>query len=63
MKIAKIIQGKRERFMEIVKAGTVKFDPRPDWVLVREIDVIDRKKNVEWVHPTEVSFVWIKEFV
>lgn len=62
MKIAKIISSKKELFVEVVKTGSVKFDTRPGWVFVREIDKIFRKCEVFWVHPEEVKFVWIREF-
>jgi hypothetical protein len=62
MKIAKIIRKFGEHFVEVVRTDTVKFDDRPGWVFIREIDKIDRKKNVEWVHPDDVEFIWVRDF-
>lgn len=61
MKIAKIVQGKKERFVEVVKQSAVAFDLRPGWVFIKTIE--SSWKEVEWVHPSEVQFVWIRDFV
>jgi hypothetical protein len=60
MKIAKIVDRKKERFVEVVKVGGVKFDPRPGWVFIKTIEKTN--KECEWVHPDEVRFEWIREF-
>lgn len=64
MEIAKIITDKgREAYAEVVKVGSVRFDPRPGWVLLSgPLDVIPRKRDVEWHHPQDTHFVWVREF-
>lgn len=64
MRIAKIIDKKgRELFAEVVKIGRVLFDARPGWVLVSmPIDKPARKRDVEWMHPADVRFVWVRDF-
>jgi hypothetical protein len=60
MKIAKIIKKGKEYFVEVLKVGSVHFDPRPGWVFVQTIE--RRYKDVEWVHPDDVYFVWVRDF-
>jgi hypothetical protein len=71
MKIAKIYMKKKKVtdmpsqpiFVEVVKVGSVTFDPRPNWVFVREIDKASYWKNdVFWVHPEDNHFDWVREF-
>lgn len=64
MKIAKVIDRKgRDMFAEVVKVGRVLFDPRPGWVLLSyPLDVRPRKRDVQWMHPADILFVWVREF-
>lgn len=64
MHIAKIIDTKgREIFAEVRRIGTVLFDPRPGWVLLSgPLNAIARKREVFWMHPNDVRFVWIRRF-
>jgi len=62
MLIAKILDGKKTKFFEVVKVGRVKFDPRPGWVFTREIDKITRRCDVAWFHPDDTPFVWVRDF-
>jgi hypothetical protein len=64
MRIAKIVtKAGREIFGEVLRVGPVRFDQRRGWVLLSApLDVPRRKRDVLWVHPTEVSFIWIREF-
>lgn len=63
MLIAKV-QTKRSqiKFVEILRQGTVQFDPRPGWVLVKEPGVRPRRTQPEWLHPDDVLFFWVREF-
>lgn len=65
MFIAKVIDKKgREIFAEVKKIGRVLFDPRPGWVLLSApLDVAPRKRDVQWMHPSDSTFVWVREFV
>lgn len=60
VRVAKVVIGKREKFVEVLKVSSVKFDPRPDWVFVKELD--RTFGDVCWMHPDEVRFEWIREF-
>jgi hypothetical protein len=62
MIVAKVITNGKTKFVEVVKVGPVKFDPRPGWVLARECDKIIRRCEVFWFHPSDTTFVWIREF-
>lgn len=64
MLIAKIIDKKgREIFAEVKKLGSVLFDQRPGWVLLSApLDVRPRKRDVFWLHPADVQFVWVRQF-
>lgn len=64
MLIAKIIDAKgREIFGEVRAVGSVRFDPRPGWVLVSApLDVLPRKRDVQWIHPDDQQFVWVRDF-
>ena len=62
MKVAKIRVGAKDKFVEVVKVSTVKFDSRPGWVFVREVDKIARKCDVFWVHPHDTHFHWVRDF-
>lgn len=67
MRIAKVFvhgEHREAKFLEVVKvADEVKFDPRPGWVFVREVDKASWWKNeVFWLHPDDVRFGWVREF-
>jgi len=62
MLVAKVLTKKgKERYVEIMRQGLVRFDPRPGWVLVQ--DMHSRYKyDLEWLHPDDTVFVWVREF-
>jgi GH15 family glucan-1,4-alpha-glucosidase len=64
VKIAKVIdKNGREIFAEVVMIGRVLFDSRPGWVLLSSpLDKPARKRDVEWQHPDDVRFVWVRDF-
>ena len=62
MIVAKVIDGKKERFVEIVKQGRVMFDGRDGWVLTKTVEEKERKKQVKWYHPMDNQFVWVRSF-
>lgn len=64
MLIAKVIDRKgRELIAEVKKVGCVLFDPRPGWVLLSSpLDKAERKRDVQWIHPSDSLFVWVREF-
>lgn len=62
MLIAKMVRGKRTMFVELVKQGPVQFDPRPGWVLCRDVQEQPRFAELFWVHPDEVRAEWVREF-
>lgn len=66
MRIAKVfVSGlsKDAKFFEVVKVGSVQFDPRPGWVYVREVDKVCWWKNEAfWLHPADTHFEWVREF-
>lgn len=65
MKIAKIFAKGMHRpaeFWEVIKQSPVKFDHRPGWVFCRTVDTIARRADVQWFHPGDVHFEWIREF-
>jgi hypothetical protein len=65
MRIAKVFVsglGRDAKFLEVLKVGSVKFDPRPGWVFCREVDKITRRCEVAWFHPADTHFEWVREF-
>lgn len=67
MLIAKIIEKRGNevvsKFREVMKVGTVQFDPRDNWVLLSSpIGARPRKRDLEWVHPSETDIEWIRPF-
>lgn len=65
MLIAKVFvsgHGRDAKFLEVLKVGRVKFDPRPGWVFTREVDKITRRAEVFWFHPADTKFEWVREF-
>jgi len=64
MLIAKIqLSPAKSVIAEVLRIGLVKFDPRPDWALVRW-PVGDRpmRTHVVWMHPDDTLFIWVREF-
>lgn len=64
MHIAKVVDTNgREMFAEVKKVGKALFDARPGWVLLSgPLNVIPRKRDVFWMHPEDVRFVWVRRF-
>ena len=64
MRIVKWVDRKGdERFSLVMRQGSVQFDSRPDWVLLmHDMDKPLRKREVQWVHPTQVQFIWVRDF-
>lgn len=62
MRIAKMVVNKKVRFVELVRQGAVQFDPRPGWILCRDVQVQPRFADLFWVHPDEVRAEWVREF-
>jgi hypothetical protein len=62
MKVAKFTVKGKDKFMQVVRVSSVKFDPRPGWVLVRDMHVQPAFQDVQWVHPDDVKFHWVREF-
>ena len=55
---------KRVRVYELLKAGHVQFDPRPDWLLVTpDIGKRGRKVDLFWVHSSDIKVEWVREFL
>lgn len=52
-----------ESFWEVKRTGRVSFDGRDDWVLLgKPIGARPRKQDLWWMHPSEIDFVWVREF-
>lgn len=54
----------RVRIVELLKAGRVQFDPRPDWLLTSQ-DIGKRgraRHDMTWVHSSDVHVDWVREF-
>ena len=49
-------------FAEVMKVGSVMFDPRPGWVLLGQPIGYPFKKEVFWKHPDDERFIWVREF-
>lgn len=61
MLIAKTTEKHGEpRYREVLKVGRVLFDPRDGWVLLAELEA--RKGSLQWLHPDDVRFEWVREF-
>ena len=55
---------KRVRIVELLKAGKVLFDPRPNWLLT-SVDIGKRgraRHDMTWVHSDDVNVEWVREF-
>lgn len=62
MYVAKMFKKAEEHIVEVMTVGEVKFAPGT-WVLVRDLDKPWHYAEMYWVHPDEVKFDWIREFV
>ena len=62
MRVIKFYVKGEPKIMRVVKVSPVLFDSRPDWVLVKEIDKIERRCEVFWIHPMDTSVEWVREF-
>ena len=46
-----------------LSVNTVKFDPRPSWVLLaKPIGARPRRQELVWMHPEDSRFVWVRTF-
>ena len=65
MLIMKMIDEKhRVRIVELLKAGRVQFDPRPNWLLT-SVDIGKRgraRHDMTWIHSDDVKVEWVREF-
>lgn len=62
MLIVKVMaKGVEPTFYELLKIGSVLFDPRPGWLLLGRTPG-SRKQDVFWLHPDEASVEWVREF-
>lgn len=52
---------KPEAFHELLKLGSVGFDPRPGWLLVR-VEPGSRKSDLKWIHPDDSPIEWVRRF-
>ena len=61
MFIAKFTDGKGQVvFAEVVRVGSVRFDPRPGWILLAHpLSVKAHKRNRVWVAP-DFRFEWVR---
>ncbi len=51
------------QLVEVLKVGSVKFDPRPGWLLVSTpIGARPRHKELRWIHPDDTPLTWLREF-
>mgnify|MGYP003459200983 CR=1 FL=1 len=64
MLVAKTIDKRgRSRIREVLRIGDVRFDTRPGWLLLSEpIGARPRKQVLEWVHPDDELFIWVRRF-
>ncbi len=64
MEIAKLRNGKGgSSFHEVLKTGTVQFDPRPGWLLLATPPGERRPRQIlQWEHPEDGNLVWIRPF-
>ena len=65
MIVIKFVDGKKRVIIaELLKAGKVKFDPRPDWLLT-SVDIGKRgraRHDMTWIHSDDVHVEWVREF-
>lgn len=60
--VIKYIDKRTEAICELIRQGSVGFDPRPNWLLVG-LPIGKTHKEVKWIHPEENPVVWIKQFI
>lgn len=63
--VAKILDARRQEiFAEVITFGSnVMFDKRGGWVLLSApLDILRRKRDVFWLHPDDVRFIWVRHF-
>lgn len=62
MQVAKITVKKQDHIVQLIKVGSVQFDPKPGWMLISDLDRPWFDVQLRWVHPEDVFVHWIKEF-
>lgn len=64
MLIAKTTERRAEpHYREVLRVGRVQFDDRDGWVLLSEPPgARPRKRVLQWMHPSDVRFEWVREF-
>ena len=62
MQVAKITVKKQDHIVQLIKVGSVQFDPKPGWMLITDLDCHRKDAQLRWVHPSTVFVHWIKEF-
>lgn len=64
LRVAKVLRRPDDAdFSEVLSVSTVKFDPRPGWVLLaKPIGARPRRQELVWMHPEDSRFVWVRTF-
>jgi len=64
VRIVKLVNSKGvESFHQVVKAGAVQFDSRPDWLLLATPPgARPRKQELQWVHSSDCGIAWDRQF-
>ena len=62
MLVAKIRVKQKDSIVQVLKVGTVLFDSRDSWVLIKDLDKEWHNTEMRWVHPDETFFHWIRSF-
>jgi len=64
MRIVKLVNAKgNESFHQVVKAGSVRFDHRPGWLLLATPPgAKPQKQEVQWIHPSDGQIAWDRQF-
>jgi hypothetical protein len=51
----------KQSLWQVLKVGTVAFDPRPGWLLLA-IPIGGKPIDMVWIHPDTTRIDWIRAF-